>query len=166
MIHEQRMSSRFGEISEPHCRQKSWNIHCGNDDRKHNGPFREFITFHVFFMFLYIVIIESVIAKIFSDFLYLLQRDFVPHFRVPINTHTHTHTLCPGWQERHIGSSWRNETFNSHISFSLQDIIRYESISVVHNKYAKETFYDISHPVWMVLWFFWSFRTDNKSYLK
>ena len=52
MIHEQRMSSRFGEISEPHCRQKSWNIHFGNDDRKHNGPFREFITFHVFFMFL------------------------------------------------------------------------------------------------------------------
>ena len=41
MIHEQRTSSRFGKISEPHCRQKSWNIHCGNKDRKQNSPLRE-----------------------------------------------------------------------------------------------------------------------------
>ena len=31
MIHEQRTSSRFGEISDLHCRQKSWNIHCDNN---------------------------------------------------------------------------------------------------------------------------------------
>ena len=41
MIHQQRTSSRFGKISEPHCRQKSWNIHCGNKDRKQNSPLRE-----------------------------------------------------------------------------------------------------------------------------
>ena len=31
MIHEQKTSSRFGEISDLHCRQKSWNIHCDNN---------------------------------------------------------------------------------------------------------------------------------------
>ena len=31
MIHEQRTSSRFGEISDLHCRQKSWNIHCDDN---------------------------------------------------------------------------------------------------------------------------------------
>ena len=51
MIHEQRTSSRFGKILEPHCRQKSWNIHCGNKDRKQNSPLREFIPFHWYFIF-------------------------------------------------------------------------------------------------------------------
>jgi len=70
MIHEQRTSSRFGEISEPHCHQKSWNIHCGNDDRIHKAPVKSiYITFQLFFMFLKIVIIKSVIAKMFSNFL-------------------------------------------------------------------------------------------------
>ena len=63
MIHEQKTSSRFGEISEPHYRQKSWNIHCGNKDRKQNSPSREFTPFHLYFMFLKRVIIESVTVE-------------------------------------------------------------------------------------------------------
>ena len=50
MIHEQRTSSRFGKISEPHCRQKSWNIHCGNNDIKQKSPLREFIYTFSFIM--------------------------------------------------------------------------------------------------------------------
>ena len=49
MIHEQRMSSRFGEISEPHCRQKSWNIHCGDNERICIKRLRECFPFPFFF---------------------------------------------------------------------------------------------------------------------
>ena len=51
MIHEQRMSSRFGEISEPHCRQKSWNIHCGDNERICIKRLRECFHFHFFFKY-------------------------------------------------------------------------------------------------------------------
>ena len=54
MIHEQRTSSRFGEISEPHCHQKSWNIHChcGDNDRICIRRLREcFIFFFLLLLF-------------------------------------------------------------------------------------------------------------------
>jgi len=80
----------------------------------------------------------------------------VPNFRV-----LKIHTYCPGWQKRPLASTWRKDTLNTHISFSLQDM---RSISVVHDKQAKESFYDISYPVLMLLLFLGPIRAipNNK----